>query len=211
MPIQQIINTDSSGRPLAAVAKVWTHDIDENALDQLRTLGTLPFVFKHVAVMPDVHAGKGSTIGSVLATKGAITPATVGVDLGCGMSAYKIPGLRPEHLDGKLVKLRRAIEKAVPVGQSVHKAQAGLKILHADEAQACLTGKQQVLDRARTFVGNDRHLGSLDKVAPQMGSLGGGNHFIEVCVSKGNDVWLLLHSGPYISAKYETVSADKLV
>ncbi|WP_141734330.1 RtcB family protein [Oligoflexus tunisiensis] len=195
MPVQQVIQNDATGRPLAAVAKIWTHDIDENALEQLRALGTLPFVFKHVAVMPDVHAGKGSTIGSVLATKGAITPATVGVDLGCGMSAYKIPGLRPEDLDGKLLRLRKAIEKAVPVGQAVHKHNEGLKILRPAESQACLKGKEEVLDRAWSIVGNDRHLGSLEKVAPQMGTLGGGNHFIEVCVSKKNEVWLLLHSG----------------
>jgi tRNA-splicing ligase RtcB len=158
-------------------------------------MGTLPFVFKHVAVMPDVHAGKGSTIGSVLATKGAITPATVGVDLGCGMSAYKIPGLKPSQLEGKLPKIRRAIEKVVPVGQSVHKGNAGLRMLHPSETQSCLKGKQEVLDRARSFVGNDRHLGGLDKVSTQMGTLGGGNHFIEVCVSKHDEVWLLLHSG----------------
>jgi tRNA-splicing ligase RtcB len=195
LPIKQIIDKGSDGRPLAAVAKVWTDDMDESALEQLRSLGTLPFVFKHVAVMPDVHAGKGSTIGSVLATKGAITPATVGVDLGCGMSAYKIPGLRPAQLEGQLPKVRRAIEKVVPVGQSVHKGNAGMQMLHREETLSCLNGKQEVLDRARTFVGNDRHLGGLDKVGPQMGTLGGGNHFIEVCVSQQNEVWLLLHSG----------------
>jgi tRNA-splicing ligase RtcB len=164
MPIKQIISKGRDGRPLAAVAKVWTDDIDETALDQLRSLGTLPFVFKHVAAMPDVHVGNVSTIGSVLATKGAITPATVGLDLGCGMSAYKIPGLQPVQLEGKLPKVRRAIEKVVPVGQSVHKGNAGMRMLHREETQSCLSGKQEVLDRARSFVGNDRHLGALDKV-----------------------------------------------
>jgi tRNA-splicing ligase RtcB len=195
VPVKQVIDTDAKGRPLAAPARIWTNDIDENAREQLRALGTLPFVFKHVAVMPDVHAGKGSTIGSVLATKGAITPATVGVDLGCGMSAYRIPGLGPEDLEGKLLRLRKAIEKVIPVGQSVHKHNEGLKMLQPTEVQACLKGKEEVLERAWSIVGHDRHLGSLEKVAPQMGTLGGGNHFIEVCVSKKQEVWLLLHSG----------------
>src|SRR6478735_3426200 len=178
MPIKKIINTGADGRPLKTAAKVWTDDIEETALNQLRAMGTLPFVFKHIAVMPDVHTGKGSTIGSVIATRGAITPATVGVDLGCGMSAYQIPGLRPEQLEGKLSRLRAAIERAVPVGQAVHPRDEGLRILHPDELKACLHGKQGVLERARTIVGDDKLFHALDKVAPQMGTLGGGNHFI---------------------------------
>lgn len=195
MPVKKVISTSKDGKPLAAVAKVWTDDIDEVALDQLRALGTLPFVFKHIAVMPDVHAGKGSTIGSVIATKGAITPATVGVDLGCGMAAYRIPGLRPEQLEGKLPRLRAAIERAVPVGHASHRGEIGLKKLNTQELTGLLTGKEQVFERAKSLTGKQKLLQSLDKVAPQMGTLGGGNHFIEICVSKNNEVWLMLHTG----------------
>ncbi len=195
MPIKRVIDQSADGAPLRAPAKVWTQDIDETAIKQLQALGTLPFVFKHVAVMPDVHAGKGSTIGSVIATQGAITPATVGVDLGCGMSAYKIPDLKPEQLEGKLSRLRGAIERTIPLGPAGHKAEEGFKSLLPMEMAHCLLGKNAVKQRALSLDGTDRVLQAIDKVAPQMGTLGGGNHFIEICVSQKQNVWLMLHSG----------------
>ncbi|NRA67440.1 MAG: RtcB family protein [Pseudobacteriovorax sp.] len=195
MPIQTVLSKDNTGNKLKAPIKVWTDDIDETSMQQLRNLGSLPFVFKHISVMPDVHAGKGSTIGSVIATKGAITPATVGVDLGCGMSAYKIPGLKPEHLDGKLKTIRSKIEKTIPVGFAKHKLEEGFDRLALGEKEHLLDGREAVYDRAMAIEGHDKLLRAVSKAGNQLGSLGGGNHFIEVCVSKKNEVWLMLHSG----------------
>src|SRR6202030_3595617 len=86
----------------------------------LRNVASLPFVFKHVVVMPDVHWGMGATVGSVIATKGAIVPAAVGVDIGCGMAAVRLAGARAEHLPDSLVQIRSEIEHTVPVGFSAH-------------------------------------------------------------------------------------------
>lgn len=194
MPIKRVLS-QADDFSIKKPIKIWTDDIDETSLEQLRMLGSLPFVFKHVAVMPDVHAGRGSTIGSVIATKGAITPATVGVDLGCGMSAYKLPGVRPEQLEGKLARIRAAIENVVPVGFAVHKNEAGLTVLNSIEKSQLRIGKAAVLERARSKGNPDKILRGVEKAGDQVGSLGGGNHFIEVCISKNNEVWLMLHSG----------------
>ena len=97
--------------------KIWTDEVDQSALDQLSDLSKLPFIHKHVAVMPDVHAGIGSTIGSVIPTKGAIIPAAVGVDIGCGMSAVKT-SLKASMLPDNLHELRSEIEKRIPHGRT---------------------------------------------------------------------------------------------
>jgi tRNA-splicing ligase RtcB len=134
----------------------------------------MPFVYKHIAAMPDAHLGIGSTVGSVIATKGAIIPAAVGVDLGCGMLAVKT-SLKEGHLDGKLSSLRFEIEKAVPVGRAEftdNQEWAGF----AEQVHAPVKDK-------------------LEKARRQLGTLGGGNHFIEICLDSKSDVWLMLHSG----------------
>src|SRR5512135_1646092 len=100
--------------------KIWTDDIEEEAEQQLLQLASLPFVFRHVAVMPDVHAGRGSTIGTVYVSKDVIIPAAVGVDIGCGMAAVETP-FDVMLLEGKLGELRHAIERSVPVGFHEHK------------------------------------------------------------------------------------------
>ena len=194
MPIENILSKNTH-EDIRHPIKIWTDDIDEKSIDQLRRLGSLPFVYKHIAVMPDVHAGKGSTIGSVIPTKGAITPATVGVDLGCGMSAYKIPRLKPSDLEGKTASMRQMIEKKIPVGRAGHKNEAGISFLLDDELELLIKGKEDVLQRARGIGNPDHILRGADKAGDQMGTLGGGNHFIEVCVSKKEEVWLMLHSG----------------
>src|SRR5262252_3600673 len=109
MPIETILDA-------RVPVKIWTDRIEPEAIDQLRNTASLPFVFRHVAAMPDVHLGKGATVGSVIATKGAICPAAVGVDIGCGMSARKtsFPADRLERADR--AKLRRSIEREIPVG-----------------------------------------------------------------------------------------------
>ena len=152
--------------------------IDEQAM--LRNVSRLPCLFKHVALMPDAHLGKGSMVGSVVATKEAVIPATVGVDIGCGMMAVKTP-FRSGILDGKLKDLRLAIEEAIPVGFNAY---------------------QESVDEASNWDGwknfGELHSGVLDrkrKAMTQLGTLGGGNHFIEVCLDTENFVWLMLHSG----------------
>src|SRR5512139_1545180 len=114
MPVRRVI---AGGR---VPVKVWTDDIEEEAAKQLRQLASMPFVFRHVAVMPDVHAGRGSTIGTVYVSRDVIIPAAVGVDIGCGMAAVLTP-FREGDLDGRLSALRSAIEARVPVGFHMHR------------------------------------------------------------------------------------------
>jgi tRNA-splicing ligase RtcB len=174
MPVQTIL--DDTGVPV----KIWTDQIEEKAKQQLRNTATLPFVFHHLVAMADVHLGKGSTVGSVVATRGAICPAAVGVDIGCGMVAQKTL-VRAEDLSAlQLKRIRSEIERTVPVGFHWHKTP--LK-----EGEAFLVGGHRP-----TVI----QPGEMAKAACQLGTLGGGNHFIEVCVDQGDGlVWLLLHSG----------------
>src|SRR5512140_14934 len=174
MPIQTTI-TDTP-----VPVKIWTDEIEPDAARQLRNTASLPFVFHHVAAMPDVHLGKGATVGSVVATRGAICPAAVGVDIGCGMIAQKTM-LRADDLTNSfLQKLRSAIEHSVPVGFNAHSSPTPVAREFMADA-----GQPTVIDRSH-----------LSKAAVQLGTLGGGNHFIEVCIDHSDDyVWLLLHSG----------------
>src|SRR5262245_7256448 len=112
MPIQRVIHPFDA-KPI----KVWTDHVEEGAETQLRDLSRLPFIYKHVAVMPDVHAGIGSTVGSVIATKKAIIPAAVGVDIGCGMMAQKL-SITADQLPDNLAELRAEIERVVPHGRT---------------------------------------------------------------------------------------------
>lgn len=156
------------------------HDFSVEEQAMLRNVSRLPCLFKHVALMPDAHLGKGSMVGSVVATKGAVIPATVGVDIGCGMMAVKTP-FKSVILEGKLKDLRLAIEEAIPTGFSEYKAAV-------DESSDW--------DGWKDF--SDLHAGVRDrraKAMKQLGTLGGGNHFIEVCLDTENFVWLMLHSG----------------
>lgn len=156
------------------------HELGSEETKMAKNVASLPFVFKHVALMPDVHLGKGALVGSVVATKDAILPAAVGVDIGCGMSAVKTP-FTADQLEGKLKQIRLDIEAAIPVGFNENK--------EVDKAVANWQGWREFKD-LHTGV---QHLEA--KALKQMGSLGGGNHFIEVCLDADNQVWLMLHSG----------------
>ncbi|NJN21484.1 MAG: RtcB family protein [Leptolyngbya sp. RL_3_1] len=156
------------------------HDLGPKETQMARNVASLPFMFKHVALMPDVHLGKGALVGSVLATKDAIIPAAVGVDIGCGMAAVKTP-YNASQLDGKHKAIRNAIEAAVPVGFEQNK--------EADKAASNWQGWRSFKDLHK---GVQRLEG---KALRQLGSLGGGNHFIEVCLDSEDQVWLMLHSG----------------
>ena len=156
------------------------HEFSHEEQSMLRNVSRLPCLFKHVALMPDAHLGKGSMVGSVVATRNAVIPATVGVDIGCGMMAVKAP-FTSGILEGKLKELRTAIEEAIPTGFSAYKESV-------DESSHW--------DGWKGF--NELHKGVQDRKAKamkQLGTLGGGNHFIEVCLDTENFVWLMLHSG----------------
>lgn len=178
------------GKPI----KMWTKGVpvDEKAKEQLTATASLPFIFKHLAVMPDVHVGKGSTIGSVIPTKSAIIPAAVGVDIGCGMIAVQT-SLMAADLPDNLHPLRVEIEKAVPHGISPLKSTRDKGSWETpptiiDEYwRQLLPGFEKLLEKYPRLekTNNYRHLGTL----------GSGNHFIEICLDEADRVWIMLHSG----------------
>lgn len=176
----------------SAPIKAWTRNVpfEEAAKQQLRNIAQMPFIHKWVAVMPDVHLGKGATIGSVIPTIGAVIPAAVGVDLGCGMMAAKTT-LKASDLPDSLELMRHAIEKAVPHGLSLGGRDKGSwgdipadvlqKWLGLSETFKTLCEKHPWLEKSN----NIKHLGTL----------GTGNHFIELCLDEADNVWVMLHSG----------------
>jgi tRNA-splicing ligase RtcB (3'-phosphate/5'-hydroxy nucleic acid ligase) len=156
------------------------HGLTFEEENMLRNVSRLPCLYKHVALMPDAHLGKGSMVGSVIATKDAVIPATVGVDIGCGMMAVKTP-FKSGILDRKMADFRHEIERAIPVGFNEYKESV-------DESS--------YWDGWAEF--GQLHEGVSDRKAKamkQLGTLGGGNHFIEVCLDTEDTVWLMLHSG----------------
>lgn len=163
--------------------------IEEPAMNQLRNIANLPWT-RGVAVMPDVHLGKGATVGSVIAMDDAVSPAAVGVDIGCGMSAVPTSAYA-DALPGDLSRLRKRIEAAVPVGPAAHKVPVNTDRVPATSEWDAFWAR---FDELHPGVGGMR-----EKAHAQMGTLGGGNHFIEVCLEQGGvhdgRVWLMLHSG----------------
>jgi tRNA-splicing ligase RtcB (3'-phosphate/5'-hydroxy nucleic acid ligase) len=176
--------------------KCWTDgvELEEAAQKQLHNVSSLPFIYKHIAVMPDVHWGMGATVGSVIPTKGAIVPAAVGVDIGCGMIAQRL-NVNASRLPDNLHQVRLTIESAVPCGRSSDNPmsdEGSWRGLYPDDVasvwstelqnwHAAIVEKHPGLKRANTI----NHLGTL----------GTGNHFIEVCLDETNQVWVVLHSG----------------
>jgi tRNA-splicing ligase RtcB len=162
-------------------------EIEPDARKQLERIAALPWVVHHVAVMPDVHLGKGATVGSVVAMRNAIAPAAVGVDIGCGMAAVET-SLRANDLPDDLRAVRTEIERAIPVGMSSHERPVWeAAAAHVAQAARALMKRYRDLDRAVS--------GLADRAACQLGTLGGGNHFIELCLDGAEQVWLMLHSG----------------
>jgi tRNA-splicing ligase RtcB len=157
------------------------------AMQQLRNVATLPWI-KGLAVMPDVHYGKGATVGSVIAMHGAVCPAAVGVDIGCGMSAVKT-SLTANDLPGDLSRLRSKIEQAIPVGRGMHEEPVDPGRLHGFPTAGWddFWGRFEGVADAVRF--------RAERAAKQMGTLGSGNHFVEVCLDEAGSVWLMLHSG----------------
>jgi tRNA-splicing ligase RtcB len=168
-------------------ARLWTpvEQVESQALTQLRNIASLPWV-AHVAVMPDVHFGKGATVGSVIGMRGAVSPAAVGVDIGCGMGAVRT-SLTASRLPESLRDLRTDLEDSIPVGFDAHDSpvKPDDPRLKADVKE--LLGGFDELDPAVKDLGG--------RAAKQLGTLGGGNHFIELCLDTEERVWLMLHSG----------------
>lgn len=183
----EVLHTQGS-----APIKAWTKGVsfDDNSKQQLKNIASMPFIHKWIAVMPDVHLGKGATIGSVIPTIGAVIPAAVGVDLGCGMMAAKTT-LKAADLPDSLELMRAAIEQAVPHGLTFGgrdkgswtdaPAEALAKWLSLSEGFKKLCEKHPWLEKSNNLA--------------HLGTLGSGNHFIEVCIDEADCVWVMLHSG----------------
>ena len=174
--------------------KMWTRGVpvESKAKEQLANTARMPFVFKHLAAMPDVHLGIGATVGSVVATKGAIIPAAVGVDIGCGMMATQTT-LKASDLPESLGKIRLAIERAVPHGFVTIPGRS-VKGAWSVAPDSVLTRWRTLADRLDPIV---EKYPRLRRKSPheQLGTLGGGNHFIEICLDTEQAVWVMLHSG----------------
>lgn len=191
--IKILVYTDTSVREIDAWVGENTYGqpvIEESALKQLKNIAAMSVVHK-VCAMPDVHAGIGATVGSVIATKKAIIPAAVGVDIGCGMMAVKLSGATENDVDeAKLHQVFTEIEHTVPTGFGRH-----------ESGQHNITKTQELYTSFKWL--EEKHKDAFKRrkddpytiIASQFGSLGGGNHFIELCRDQNGDLWLMLHSG----------------
>lgn len=182
--MKQVIKEEGA-RPI----KIWTEHVEDPALNQLKNISRLPFIHPNgVAAMPDVHMGVGASVGTVIATEKAIIPSAVGVDIGCGMNAVRL-SLKASDLPDNLKPIRDQIERDVPLGGG-GRHQPGRANLGAVP-----TVPGRVTDTLLKIAGADHITTFRQKVAGQIGTLGSGNHFIELCVDENQDVWIMLHSG----------------
>lgn len=176
--------------------KAWTRgvQVENQAQQQLQNLTKLPFIYEHVAVMPDVHWGIGATVGSVIATKGAIIPAAVGVDIGCGMIAVRT-NIQARDLPDNLHALRSAIEAAVPHGRTDNGGDNDRGAWHDVPHDVGTVFAQMAGDLNDIVERNPNLQRSAGRAARHLGTLGTGNHFIEICLDEAENVWVMLHSG----------------
>lgn len=170
--------------PHKAQVVSFASELEESTMEQARQLATLPFIYPHVALMPDAHTGLGSSVGTVFGTVDAVIPAAVGVDIGCGMIAVRTQFTAADLVDKNLVELRDAIEAAIPLSPGNYNSW----VLRESADQRC-----RELAALAEDTGVD--LGHSPKWRQQLGSLGGGNHFIELCLDEADTVWMFLHSG----------------
>lgn len=175
------------------IIKMWNKDVgeDEKSIEQLKTLSTMPFIHSHIAVMPDFHVGRGCTIGTVLATKKAVIPSAVGVDLGCGMCAMRT-SLTSKDLPENLKKLRGEIERAVPHGRT--SGGSNDKGSWQGPPNSVATAWRKLEQGFKPIIDKYSHLEKTNNIT-HLGTLGTGNHFIEVCLDEEDRVWVMLHSG----------------
>ncbi|WP_330253116.1 RtcB family protein [Nocardia sp. NBC_00565] len=162
----------------------WATEIDETTIAQANETARMPFIFPHVALMPDAHSGKGAAVGTVIPTKGAVIPAAVGVDIGCGMSSIETRFTAADIQGHDLAVLRAAIEQAIPLSPGNYN-----DAIERDHTRAHVAELEGRADR------DGVDLSHSPKWREQLGSLGGGNHFIELCLDERDHVWLFLHSG----------------
>lgn len=186
MPVKIELNKNAKNgfKPV----KIYTRDIENSALTQLKNLSQLNIIHSHIAAMPDVHAGIGATVGSVIPTRQAIIPAAVGVDIGCGMNAVRL-SIKAFQLPNNLKAMRNAIERAVPVGARAHKM---ISVRHSS-AKKLEKGVDLLFEKHPVLLKMLRK--PRQTWLQQLGTLGSGNHFIELCVDENQDVWIMLHSG----------------
>ena len=160
--------------------KIWTDNVEESAMRQIENLTTLPFLFHHLAIMPDVHAGMGMPIGGVLASKNAVIPNAVGVDIGCGMCAvktdWKVSDIPTDVLRKQIM---RGIRKRIPLGMDHHKEAQDEKYLPTGHD----IDKMEIVKRRQA------------SITKEVGTLGGGNHFIELQKDEDDNLWIMIHSG----------------
>ena len=162
------------------VVKNWVRDLDDHGQQEVINLCTLPFIYRHLALMPDAHGGTGMPIGGVLATKGVVVPNAVGVDIGCGMCAVKT-NIRIADLSEEVIRkqILRGIRKQIPLGRDHHKTAQGEEYLPQDFDTDSMTVVRRQLTAAQK----------------QVGTLGGGNHFIELQRDDDGWLWVMIHSG----------------
>ena len=182
MPVSQEINEG------LVPVKVYTGEVEPAARQQLVNISRLPIVHHHVAAMPDVHLGIGATVGSVIPTKSAIIPAAVGVDIGCGMMATRLSLSANELEETSLKKVFSQIARDVPVGFGQHPDRDA----RTDAAKRFQKELRKILEK---HAGIEKRVGRNSSWVHQLGTLGGGNHFIEVCLDEADRVWVMLHSG----------------
>ena len=182
----ELLHAEGSATPI----KGWVRGVplEAQAHEQLQNIAAIPFVGPWVAVMPDVHLGKGATVGSVIPTRGAIIPAAVGVDIGCGMAAVRTT-LRAKDLPDSLAQLRSSIERSVPVGNG-----RGGEHWKLPDSIGTRIAQSGLVERLDVIKQKHRKVRT-DKLGCQIGTLGGGNHFIELCLDESDAVWVMLHSG----------------
>jgi tRNA-splicing ligase RtcB len=187
----KVIHNETQRVPI----KAWIDHvpIEDQAMQQLRNLAQMPFMYKHVAAMPDVHWGMGATVGSVIATSGVIIPAAVGVDIGCGMMAVKL-NVTAKDLPDNLQAMRSEIERRVPHGRTDNGGKGDLGAWHdvPNENSALWAGKfaADYDELCKKHPKMKAH-----NTANHLGTLGSGNHFVEVCLDTEQNVWIMLHSG----------------
>jgi tRNA-splicing ligase RtcB len=189
--------------------KMWVDEVEEGAMKQIMNLASLPFVFKQVAIMPDCHQGYGMPIGGVLATDRVIIPNAVGVDIGCGMCAVKT-SLKVEQLDKEtLKKLMGKIREVIPLGMEHHKEKQELNLMPL--CNDLINNSQEITPVIKSMKVISQEFNSALK---QLGTLGGGNHFIEIQKDAENNIWIMIHSGSrnlgYKVAKYYNEVAIEL-
>ena len=158
--------------------------LEDAALDQAKATATMPFIYPHVALMPDAHFGLGSSVGTVFGTRGAVIPAAVGVDIGCGMIGVRTGFTATELESRDLTRLRDSLERAIPLSPGNY-----------NKAALQDTALPKVAELEELAAKNNVDLSHSPKWKQQLGSLGGGNHFIELCLDEEDRVWMFLHSG----------------